>query len=352
MPVFAINFSRPGTPGDRAVLQLRPPRAGRLPPHPAERPGRRGPPRRRDREDGPVPHAHARHRPPGAVVDDEGRRQLHRLRALGGAARRTAGRSRRTRCPPNLTDLAHLPHRGAPRAEHGPRRTSSWTTCARWWTASPPRRPTARPTPPPGPASATRSPRRCSSAGSTGGSACSSRSGRRGSRSARSRTSPRAPTRPPSGSPSSSDRSSSPAPRACSSSRRCREGGWLDRLATAVQFVGTLFFNWTTLAGLNDALDTQEQIHRVWAPDAVGSICFLVASYVAIVALCGQPVVPAPRRHPLAHRDAEHGRLGLLRHLGDHVVHPPRHRRGAERRRDQRDDLPRGGLLPGGRRCC
>ena len=55
-------------------------------------------------------------------------------------------------------------------------------------------------------------------------------------------------------------------------------GGWLDRLATAVQFVGTLFFNWTTFAGLNDALDTQEQIHRVWAPDAAGSICFLVAS--------------------------------------------------------------------------
>jgi hypothetical protein len=66
-------------------------------------------------------------------------------------------------------------------------------------------------------------------------------------------------------------------------------GGRLDRLAAAVQFVGTLFFNWTTLAGLNDALDTQERIHRVWAPDAVGSICFLVASEVAIVALCGRP---------------------------------------------------------------
>jgi hypothetical protein len=60
-------------------------------------------------------------------------------------------------------------------------------------------------------------------------------------------------------------------------------------MATAVQFVGTLFFNWTTLAGLNDALDTQERIHRVWAPDAVGSICFLVASYIAIVAVCGRP---------------------------------------------------------------
>ncbi len=66
-------------------------------------------------------------------------------------------------------------------------------------------------------------------------------------------------------------------------------GGWLDRLAAAVQLAGTLFFNWTTLAGLNDALDTQERIHRVWAPDALGSICFLVASEVAIVAVCGRP---------------------------------------------------------------
>jgi hypothetical protein len=68
-----------------------------------------------------------------------------------------------------------------------------------------------------------------------------------------------------------------------------RGGGWLDRLATAVQFAGTLFFNWTTLASLNDALDTQERIHRVWAPDALGSICFLVASEVALWAVCGRP---------------------------------------------------------------
>jgi hypothetical protein len=64
---------------------------------------------------------------------------------------------------------------------------------------------------------------------------------------------------------------------------------WLDRLAAGVQFAGTRFFNWTTLASLNDTLDTQEQIRRVWAPDALGSICFLVASYVAVVAVCGRP---------------------------------------------------------------
>ncbi len=64
---------------------------------------------------------------------------------------------------------------------------------------------------------------------------------------------------------------------------------FLDRVASAVQFAGTLFFNWTTLSSLNEALDTQEQIRRVWAPDALGSICFLVASYVAVVAVCGRP---------------------------------------------------------------
>ena len=66
-------------------------------------------------------------------------------------------------------------------------------------------------------------------------------------------------------------------------------GARLDRLATAVQFAGTLFFNVTTFASLNDTLDTQERIARVWAPDALGSVCFLVASYAALAAVCGRP---------------------------------------------------------------
>ena len=57
----------------------------------------------------------------------------------------------------------------------------------------------------------------------------------------------------------------------------------METWATAVQLVGTVFFNITTGAALNDTLDTQEQIARVWAPDAIGSICFLVASYLAVM---------------------------------------------------------------------
>ena len=57
----------------------------------------------------------------------------------------------------------------------------------------------------------------------------------------------------------------------------------METWATAVQLVGTVFFNITTGAALNDTLDTQQQIARVWAPDAIGSVCFLVASYLAIL---------------------------------------------------------------------
>jgi hypothetical protein len=64
------------------------------------------------------------------------------------------------------------------------------------------------------------------------------------------------------------------------------EPGRIDWWATAVQLVGTVFFNITTIAALNDALDTRQEIVRVWAPDALGSVCFLVASELALLEVC------------------------------------------------------------------
>ncbi len=68
--------------------------------------------------------------------------------------------------------------------------------------------------------------------------------------------------------------------------RHLLEPGRIDWWATAVQLVGTIFFNITTIAALNDALDTQQQIARVWAPDALGSVCFLIASELALLEVC------------------------------------------------------------------
>ena len=51
-----------------------------------------------------------------------------------------------------------------------------------------------------------------------------------------------------------------------------------DRIASAIQFAGTLFFNATTFYALNTSWSAQEADKYVWRPDAFGSICFLISS--------------------------------------------------------------------------
>jgi len=46
---------------------------------------------------------------------------------------------------------------------------------------------------------------------------------------------------------------------------------------------------------LRQGLDTTEYDRLVWAPDAFGSICFLVSGYLAYVAVCGR-LFCRPRR--------------------------------------------------------
>jgi len=55
----------------------------------------------------------------------------------------------------------------------------------------------------------------------------------------------------------------------------------IDWWSTAVQFVGTLLFNVSTFAAIRAGFDTAQIDHRVWMPDLLGSIAFLVASALA-----------------------------------------------------------------------
>jgi hypothetical protein len=59
------------------------------------------------------------------------------------------------------------------------------------------------------------------------------------------------------------------------------EPGRIDWEASLVQLVGTVCFNVTTLAALDSALSTTQTQRLVWVPDAAGSVCFLVASWLA-----------------------------------------------------------------------
>ncbi|WP_137843492.1 YrhK family protein [Microbacterium sp. 2FI] len=64
------------------------------------------------------------------------------------------------------------------------------------------------------------------------------------------------------------------------STRADRSDWW----SAAVQFAGTLLFNLSTIAALVAALQPELPGMGGWLPDAWGSICFLVASSLAVVA--------------------------------------------------------------------
>jgi hypothetical protein len=51
--------------------------------------------------------------------------------------------------------------------------------------------------------------------------------------------------------------------------------------SAAVQFAGTLLFNVSTFAALQDSLSTQQENRLVWAPDVFGSTCFLISGALA-----------------------------------------------------------------------
>jgi hypothetical protein len=59
-----------------------------------------------------------------------------------------------------------------------------------------------------------------------------------------------------------------------------------DRLAALIQLAGTVLFNVSTFAAMNQDFDVRQTDLRVWAPDAFGSACFLVASELALYGVC------------------------------------------------------------------
>jgi hypothetical protein len=69
----------------------------------------------------------------------------------------------------------------------------------------------------------------------------------------------------------------------------------IDWWATAVQLLGTLFFNISCGYALESSLTAQAAHQHVWRPDAFGSICFLVASALAWFEVCHGWVAWRPR---------------------------------------------------------
>lgn len=57
--------------------------------------------------------------------------------------------------------------------------------------------------------------------------------------------------------------------------------------AAAIQLVGTVWFNVNTFAALNTSLTVHPQDLRIWMPDMIGSVCFMVSSGLALNSVRG-----------------------------------------------------------------
>ena len=66
--------------------------------------------------------------------------------------------------------------------------------------------------------------------------------------------------------------------------RRWRQPESSDWWADGIQLIGTLAFNVTTVMALAVGWSARQQNVRVWAPDMIGSVCFLLSSAVAMSA--------------------------------------------------------------------
>jgi hypothetical protein len=60
----------------------------------------------------------------------------------------------------------------------------------------------------------------------------------------------------------------------------------LDWWACAVQLVGTVYFNVSTGVAMANHLTAGAAHEHVWRPDAVGSVCFLVSSFLSWREVC------------------------------------------------------------------
>ena len=76
--------------------------------------------------------------------------------------------------------------------------------------------------------------------------------------------------------PAATTRSNGPGPFITQKVQARPEGG-------LVQLFGTLLFNFNTADAMITGLSWRQQDALIWLPNMIGSICFLVASYLAYI---------------------------------------------------------------------
>jgi hypothetical protein len=74
-----------------------------------------------------------------------------------------------------------------------------------------------------------------------------------------------------------------------------RRGSDVSWWSAAVQFVGTLLFNVNTFDAMQEGMSTQQEDRLIFAPDLLGSACFLLSGVLAYRVACGARLRPTRR---------------------------------------------------------
>ena len=88
-----------------------------------------------------------------------------------------------------------------------------------------------------------------------------------------------------------------------------------DWFATAIQLVGTVFFNISTLRAMIGSLQPEQANLLSWRPDALGSVCFLASQLARVCRGGPRLALVAAARPRLDYRGPQPGRVDLLRTL-------------------------------------
>jgi hypothetical protein len=63
----------------------------------------------------------------------------------------------------------------------------------------------------------------------------------------------------------------------------------VDWAASMIQLAGTVWFNLNTFDAMQSGLSVRQENLRIWTPDFIGSVCFLVSSWIAVAGVCRRP---------------------------------------------------------------
>ena len=99
-----------------------------------------------------------------------------------------------------------------------------------------------------------------------------------------------------------------------------RWGGDASWWSAAIQFVGTLLFNVNTFDAMQDGLSTQQENRLIFAPDLLGSGCFLISGALAYRVASGPRLRPVRRDRAVEDGRREPRGMRALRHSGRRVL--------------------------------